>query len=384
MNRYFPATLACLFALSAHAQLLDFTDAETHRILSHGPWPMAWAPDPSNRVSGRAAAIALGQALFFEPQLSGDGSVRCSTCHIEARAWQDGRATAAAIEPVDRNTPSIHNVRHNRWFGWDGANDSLWAQSIRPLLDPREMNSSAARVARVVRTDNDLRRRYRRAFGAAPAGTDEAVLVDVAKALAAFQETLVTARTPFDEFRDALARGDHAAAARYPLAAQRGLRIFIGKGNCGVCHFGPNFTNGEFGDVGVPFFIARGKVDSGRHGGIQKLKRSRFNLLGPYNDDAARTTATATRHVTAQHRNFGEFRVPSLRNIARTAPYMHNGRLATLREVVKHYADINLDRLHSDGERLLRPFPLTAREIDDLVAFLESLSETPRRDRPAG
>src|SRR5690606_8874059 len=164
-------------------------------------------------------------------------------------------------------------------------------------------------------------------------------------------------------------------AARYPLDAQRGLRIFIGKGNCSVCHFGPNFTNGEFADVGVPFFVGRGAVDSGRHGGIRALKASRYNLLSRWNDDPTRRTAAKTRHVVAQHRNFGEFRVPSLRNVALTAPYMHNGRLATLHDVVRHYSEIDLDRLHSDGERILQPLHLDAREIDDLVAFLESLSE---------
>ncbi len=237
------------------------------------------------------------------------------------------------------------------------------------------MNSSAARVARQVREDAELRKYYERAFSAKPPADDELLLVNIGKALAAYQETLVTGRTPFDDFRDALARNDRDAAARYPLAAQRGLRIFVGRGNCHVCHFGPEFTNGEFADIGIPFFIGKGKVDPGRHAGIQKLKESRFNLLGSYNDDRQQRTATGTRHVTAQHRNFGEFRVPSLRNVTRTAPYMHNGTLATLRDVVKHYSEINLDRLHTDGERILRPLNLSEPETGDLIAFLESLTD---------
>jgi len=357
------------------AELLDFSADETRRILRHGPWPPPWSPDPSNRVSGKPAAIELGERLFFETRLSHDGSISCATCHVPERAWQDGRATSAGREPVDRNTPSVLNVRLQRWFGWSGASDNLWAQSIRPLLDAREMDASAARIARLLRADRDLRAGYARAFGAPPGADDEAILVDAAKALAAFQETLVTGRTPFDDFRDALARDDRTAAARYPLAAQRGLRTFVGKGNCSVCHFGPSFTNGEFADIGIPFFIARGKVDPGRHAGIEQLKQSRFNLLGRYNDDAARRTATGTRHIVVQHRNFGEFKVPSLRNAARTAPYMHNGRLATLRDVVKHYSEIDLDRLHADGERILRPLNLNERETNDLLAFLESLTE---------
>jgi len=375
LNRLFLAVLVLTAVTAARADVLDFSSAERQQILRHGPWPMPWQPDPSNRVSGKRAAIEFGRALFFEPRLSGTGTVQCSVCHLEIRAFQDGRVTGAALGVVDRNTPSLLDTRLHRWFGWDGANDSLWAQSIRPLFDPREMKSSAAHVARLLRTHRELRRAYREAFGASPGSDDEALLIDVGKALAAFQETLVSGRTPFDEFRDALANGDLGTAARYPIAAQRGLRLFVGRGNCSVCHFGPRFTNGEFADVGIPFFIGSGKVDPGRHGGISKLKQSRFNLLGSYNDDPSRRIATSTRYVEAQHRNFGEFRVPSLRNVARTAPYMHNGRLATLHDVVKHYSEIDLDRLHADGERILKPLHLTEQEIDDLVAFLESLTE---------
>jgi cytochrome c peroxidase len=212
---------------------------------------------------------------------------------------------------------------------------------------------------------------YEKAFGQAPQASDEALLVDVGKALAAFQETLVSPRSAFDEFRDALARGETHNA--YPLAAQRGLRIFVGKGNCSVCHFGPRFTNGEFADTGVSFFVAAGRVDPGRHAGIEKLKKSQFNLLGRYNDDRSGATAVSTRHVQVQHRNFGEFRVPGLRAVASTAPYMHNGSLASLREVVRFYSELNEDRLHADGEKILKPLRLTEREVADLVAFLETL-----------
>jgi cytochrome c peroxidase len=185
----------------------------------------------------------------------------------------------------------------------------------------------------------------------------------------------MSGRAPFDEFRDALAKGDAAGIARYPEDAKRGLAIFIGKGACSVCHAGPAFTNGEFHDTGIPFFIEPGRVDAGRHEGIRKLLASRHNLLGPYNDDAARATATGTRHVALEHRNFGEFKTPSLRNLALTAPYMHNGRLATLRDVVNHYSTVSPDRLHSDGEAILRPLRLSEEESRDLVAFLESLQD---------
>ena len=364
-----------LAAGSAAAQLLDFSADELRAVLRHGPWPAPWTPDASNRVSASRAAIELGERLFFEPRLSQDGKVLCASCHVPYRAWQDGRARALGLAEATRNTPSVLNVRWNRWFGWDGAGDSLWAQSIRPILDPREMGASAAQAAALMRSDAEYACRYRRVFGESAGAPDEDVLVAIGKALAAFQEPLLSGRSAFDEFRDALARGDREAAARYPLEAQRGLEIFVGKGRCNACHLGPGFSNGEFHDIGVPFFVRRGEVDPGRHGGIRRLQASRLNLLGRHSDDGSGVAATKTGHVALEHRNFGEFKVPGLRNVALTAPYMHNGSLATLADVVRHYSELDLDRLHADGESILRPLKLAREESSDLVAFLVSLTE---------
>jgi cytochrome c peroxidase len=359
----------------AHGYLLSFfSEEEKARIAQHGPWPPPARRDPGNRVSGRPEAIAFGEKLFFEPRLSGTGSVLCATCHAPFRAFQDAKARAFGLQEVDRNTPTLLDTAFHRWYGWDGGHDSLWSQSLRPLLDPREMNASAAHVASVVR--GIFSEQYRRAFARDVPAEDETVLVDVAKALAAFQETLVSRRTPFDDFRDALSRGEDAP---YPEGAKRGLKIFVGKGSCSTCHFGPHFTNGEFADIGIPFFAGRGKVDGGRFEGLKRLRSSPFNLLGRYNDDASQGNATATRHVEPQHRNFGEFRVPSLRNVALTAPYMHNGSLATLTDVVRHYSELNEERLHADGERILKPLRLSEQEVEDLVAFLQTLSPVPDR-----
>ena len=357
--------------------LLTFTRAEIARILQHGPWPMPWSRDPSNRASANPQAVEFGRVLFFEPRLSGKGTASCATCHLPERDFTDGRVRGEGFAPLDRNTPSLLNARYNRWFGWDGAADSLWAQSMRPILDKREMAASTSHVGALLRGDPQLAHLHARAFGVRPPEDDDAATVNVGKALAAFQETLTSGRTPFDDFRDALERGDSAAAARYPAVAQRGLKIFVGKGNCSVCHFGPNFTNGEFADIGIPFFVAPGRVDPGRYEGIRRLQANRANLLGSYSDDVSRATATGTRHVALEHRNWGEFKVPSLRNAARTAPYMHNGHLATLTDVVRHYSELNEERLHADGERILKPLRLTPGEAADLVAFLESLSAGP-------
>lgn len=357
---------------------LDWSPEEVRAVGSHGPWPPAPVRDPSNRVSGNPAAVALGQHLFEEPRLSSSRQVTCGECHQPGRDWRDGRARGFGTVELDRRTPSLWNVGYQHWFGWDGAADSLWMQSVRPLLDAREMASSAPAVAKLLREDKALACGYERAFGERPGADDEKLLVDAAKALAAFQQTLVTPRTPFDDFRDALVAGDKATAQRYPAEAQRGLKLFL-RSNCETCHFGPLFTNGEFGDTGVPFFVRPGEVDSGRHGGLQRLKASRFNRLGRYSDDPSGAVATRTRHVEAQHRNFGEFRVPGLRQVGRTGPYMHDGSLATLEEVVKHYSTVRPDRLHSDGVPLVRPLGLTMQESADLVAFLRTLdTKTPK------
>jgi cytochrome c peroxidase len=375
VNRIAVLAGAFAVAMSVAVEAVELDPVELRLALRHGPWPQPVLRDPSNRVSGDPAAAALGRQLFFDARLSPTGSVACVSCHVPAKAWTDARPRAIGLAPLDRNTPTVIDAGLQRWFGWDGAADSLWAFVLQPITDPREMGASAQHVARLVRTDAELGCRYERAFGRRAAGDDEGTLVDVAKALAAYVETLRSGRTPFDDFRDALARGDAAAMARYPAAARRGLKIFVGRGSCSVCHFGPAFTNGEFHDVGIPFALAPGRVDAGRHEGIKRLRSSRYNLLGPYSDDATGDAATKTRHLEPNHANFGQFKTPGLRNVALTAPYMHNGRLATLRDVVNHYSELDVDRVHADGEALLRPLRLSEGEVDDVVAFLESLTD---------
>jgi cytochrome c peroxidase len=375
------AVLLVLGAPAVAQAPLQWSDEEVSAIGRHGPWPPPVPRDPSNRISGLPAGIVLGEHLFSEPRLSADGGMSCATCHVAGRDWRDGRARALGKVELDRRTPSLWNVGYGHWFGWDGAGDSLWSQSIRPILDRREMAGDATRVADLLREDDDLACGYRRAFGTAPGDDNEKLLVDAAKALAAFQATLVSPRTPFDAFRDALVAGDREAAARYPLDAQRGLKIFLAA-NCSACHFGPRFTNGEFGDVGIPFFTRPGEVDSGRLDGLGRLASNTFNLLGRHNDDPSGNTALRTRHVQRLHSNFGEFRVPSLRQSA-SGPYMHNGHFATLEDVVKHYSEVNPDRLHSDAIPLVRPLALAPEQSADLVAFLRSLSaEPPVRPAP--
>jgi cytochrome c peroxidase len=229
-----------------------FTEREIRTILSHGPWPAPVPADPTNRVSGHPDAIELGTALFFDQRLSSSGTLACASCHVPERNWTDNRRRGVGMAELDRNTPTLMNLRGQRWYGWDGAADSLWFQSLRPIVDPRELAATPRHVAQLVRHDDQLSCRYRKVFGTPPSPTDdEAVFVDVGKALAAFQETLGSGRTPFDQFRDALAQGAPLSSVNYSEPAQRGLQIFIGKGGCTACHSGPNFTNGEFANTGL-------------------------------------------------------------------------------------------------------------------------------------
>jgi cytochrome c peroxidase len=330
---------------------------ELASITSLGPWPAPVVHDPSNRVSGSAEAAALGEALFHSTRLSTVGGMRCATCHEPWRHFTDGRARALGAAAGARNTPSLLDVRLQHWFGWDGANDSLWSQSIRPMLDAREMRADAAHVAHALRDDENLSRLYALAFGQAPPADDQAALVDAGKALAAYQETLASDRTPFDAFRDALARGDLAEAERYPVAAQRGLRLFIGRGQCNACHAGPNFSDGEFHRSRIASKLHDGAPDSGRAIGLEKLLASPYTRGGRF-DDGINAARPSSRPVQA-----GAFRTPGLREVATTAPYMHDGSIGNLCDALQPHAAL-------EGG----PAPaLTLAERRDVVAFLRTL-----------
>jgi cytochrome c peroxidase len=360
-----------------------FTDNEIRIILSHGPWPAPAPLDSTNRVSGKRDAIEFGTQLFFDQRLSGPGTRSCASCHVPERNWTDNLRLGVGAVEVDRNTPTLANLIAKRWYGWDGAADSLWSQSLRPMLDSRELAATPHHVAQFVRSDEQMSCRYRKAFGANPSPTDdEAVFVNVGKVLAAFQETLTSGRTPFDQFRDALARGAPPSTWSYSEAAQRGLKLFIGKGGCTNCHAGPNFTSGEFFNTGLSRLAPRGKPDPGRHAGIRQLLQSRFNLLGPYNDDTKGTSATHIHQVSLANETLGEFKVPSLRNLLLTSPYGRDGSIDTLAEVVRHYAGLDPIRLHAKDGLPAKPLNLSRGEQNDLVVFLESLSTFSNPWRP--
>jgi cytochrome c peroxidase len=349
---------------------------EVAAIVSHGPWPPAFEPDPTNLASGRPAAVELGRRLFADRRVSADGTRSCADCHRPELGFADGRTRSPGADgrPLDRNAPGLLDLRLQAWFGWDGGADSLWAFVLRPLADPREVGATDASLGRLFADDRSLGCLRDAAFGG-PAPAGEPLRVQTAKAIAAWLETLQSPRTRFDALRDGLASGDAGALRDYPADALRGLRRFVGDARCALCHVGPAFTSGEFHDAGRPHMAAPGRPDPGRHGGVAAVLADPYNRLGRWSDATDPAAAVRTRHLAPSHRNFGEFRVPGLRGAVATAPYGHDGAMPTLERVIDHYADVDADRLHADGEAILRPLRLDAAGRAELVAFLRTLSE---------
>ena len=335
-------------------------------------------PDPGNEYSGLPWAEEVGRLLFHDTGLSGGGRLSCATCHQAERGFADGQPVAIGNETHFRNTQSLYNVGLQRWFGWDGGTDSLWAAAMRPLLSPMEMGSSVSAIAQYLRQSEPYHRYLERTVSdkviALNAMTDQAIAVKATKLIAAYVRTIGSERTPFDRFRDAVAQGQSVDASDFSASAGRGLKIFLGEANCHVCHYGANFSNGEFHDVGRPFFTGVGRVDPGRYRGIERLRDDPYRLSGEYNGTNDVAEIRKTERVRQTRADWGRWRTPGLRNLTETAPYMHDGSLATLRDVVDAYADINPSRLHTEGESILKPLALTEQERQDLVTFLKSLS----------
>ncbi|MGD9689633.1 MAG: cytochrome-c peroxidase [Phycisphaerales bacterium] len=393
---------------------VEFTPGERAAILTLSPLPPP-PPDPTNRVADDPRAARLGQAIFFDPRFSADGTVSCASCHDPAKGWGDGRA----LPPPERfgadlrHVPTLWNVAYNRWFFWDGRADSLWSQALVPLEHPREHAGSRAQFQQLVRDDAPLRRAYQHVFGSLSPAAPEPAAADIdmtfanlGKALAAYQRRIVSRRAPFDVFVEGLREGDAKKSAAISPAAQRGLRLFVGRADCRSCHGGPNFSDAEFHDTGVAEAFDRvDRHDPGRFGGINALLSNPFNALGPMSDDPEGRTRHRTSFLVNSVEWRGHFKTPTLRNVATTAPYMHRGQIATLEGVIRFYSTlgappddaelrasiaekvrqrpvspIRSSRPHAHGgaesEQVLRRLDLSPAEIADLIEFLKSLTDT--------
>lgn len=388
------------------AAQVSFSDTERKRILQLsplGPVP----PDPSNSVADNERAARFGQTLFFETRLS-SGGVSCATCHVPRLGFSDGKPVSQGLARGRRNTPSLWNVAYNRWFFWDGRADSLWAQALQPMESETEMGGTRLSVAHLLAGDPALRAGYESVFGPIPDLSDSArfpadgrpvpgkpdhpenarwnaiqerdrevvdrIFVNAGKAIAAYERRLVSRNAPFDRFVQALRAGNESAALS--SRAQLGLKLFVGRGNCRVCHGGPNFTDGEFHNTGVSPLVANGPADPGRYEGVRVLVASPFNLLGRWSEAPPGAAASMVRLLRRTSESWGQFKTPSLRNVSRTAPFMHQGQLTTLPDVLHFYSSVaGTKNLGPNGEKILVPLHLSEEESDDLAAFLESLTD---------
>ena len=300
---------------------------------------------------GHKARVELGRTLFFDARLSGPGQMACASCHDAELGWGDGRATSFGhgFQPLARNAPSILNAAFGRRFFWDGRAASLEDQALAVFENPKEMHASGDAVVATLKGSPGYRELFAAAFG-----DPEPTLPRTLTAIADFERTITSdGSSDFDRFL----AGDAAALSD---AAVRGLDLFRTKARCANCHNGPLLSDGGFHDLGLSYY-GRKLQDLGRY------------------------------EVTKDPADVGRLKTPSLRNVARTAPYMHNG-LFDLDGVINMYSAgmVELkrkpeqaeDRLFPTRSPLLRRLDLTAAEKQDLRAFLESLTERRRRVRP--
>lgn len=367
-----------------------------------GPRPV----DPSNAYEDRTEAAALGRALFNDVRLSRNGQVSCASCHAAGQEFQDGRKLGQGLGEGRRRTMPVMGAAHSPFLFWDGRKDSLWSQALGPLEDAAEHGTHRVGVVQVLR--EHYRQQYQAAFGAfpefgplpqaaspngdaaeraawqaMPPASRDAVnraFANVGKAIAAYERQLSYGESRFDRYAAATAAGD--ARGQEALTAQevRGLRLFLGKGQCVTCHNGPMLTDHAFHNTGVPP-LDPARPDRGRAEAIAKLLRDEFNCLGPYSDARPEQCGELRFLATDDPGQLAAFRTPSLRNVAARAPYMHAGQFATIQEVVEHYARspkaaLGHSELAQPGEKHAerQAIRLSATDIQDLAAFLGTLT----------
>lgn len=289
----------------------------------------AYMPTPADNPL-TPEKIVLGRRLFFDKQLSRDATLSCATCHDPELGFTDDNPVSVGVggQRGSRRTPRLINRGYGQSFFWDGRATTLEDQVLQPIENPIEMDLPITEAVRRLRGDETYGALFDDAFGLPPSSETTAM------ALASYVRTIVSGDSPYDLY----VAGDESALSE---RQRRGLGVFRGKGACTVCHLGPNLSDEEFHNTGVGW--SNGEVqDEGRY------------------------------LVTADSADLGAFKTPSLRDVALSGPYMHDGSLATLKEVVEFYdkgGEPN-SRLDEDIQRL----DLTEPEKDDLVSFLEALN----------
>ncbi|RMG23377.1 MAG: cytochrome-c peroxidase [Bacteroidetes bacterium] len=283
------------------------------------------------------ARVKLGKKLFFDPILSRDSSISCASCHLPQKAFADPRQFSLGVDGQmgKRNAPALFNLAYGLSFFRDGATPTLERQVLFPIEDPSEMHNTLPVVIERLRSHPTYPGLFQQAFGTQP------TVDGLTDAIAAFERTLLSYQSPYDRFL----AGDSSSL---DAAQQRGMQLFFGeKAECFHCHGGFNFTDEMFHNNGLYEQYA----DPGRW------------------------------RITGKASDMGKFKTPSLRNIAYTAPYMHDGSLSSLEEVVEHYSSGG--KAHPNKSVLIRRFILSEQEKQDLIAFLHALSDETFIHNPA-
>ncbi len=280
-----------------------------------------------------AEKIELGKQLYFDKRLSRDDTISCASCHDPKKGWSNDDAFATGIKGQrgGRSSPTIINSTYQDLQFWDGRAKGLEGQALGPIQNPIEMDLTLPEVVAKLNKIEGYKKQFQKVFG-----TD--VTEDgMAKAIAAFERTVLSGGAPYDLFK----AGDTKALSE---TAQRGMKLFFGKAHCSACHVGPNFTDGAFHNIGVGMNVE--KPDIGRE------------------------------EQSKQGGDRGAFKTPTLREIAKTAPYMHNGSQKTLEAVVEYYDKGGFPNDTLDEE--VYPLKLTAEEKADLVKFLKEGLSSPK------
>lgn len=366
-----------------------FSEREWKVIQGLSPLPATPPPNPTNRVSDSPDAARLGQMFFFDERLSKDGTVACATCHSPFHGFADVEATSLGGGRGTRNAPTLLNVAYNKWQFWDGRADSLWSQALIALEGEKEQAGTRLQYAHLIK--RLYQKDYETVFGPLPnladttrfpltgkpgdvsfdnmSDTDKiavnTVFANIGKAIEAYERLLISRNAPFDQY----VAGDLNVISH---EAKRGLEIFIGKGQCTLCHNSPNFTDNDFHNVGVP--QGRLPEDTGRYDGIKQLLENPFNGSGIYSDDPE-TPKRILDLLESTQQLKGRFKTPTLRNIALTAPYFHTGGYPTIVSILRfNGSEIPTTEYVGVRDDTRQPFKLNEQEVNDLEEFLLTLT----------
>ena len=289
------------------------------------PLGLPSVPVPSDNPM-TAEKIALGKQLYFDGRLSADNKVSCASCHDPAKGFSNGDRFATGVEGKKggRSSPTVINTAYGSLQFWDGRAKTLEDQAVGPIQNPIEMNMTLDAVIKKLNGIDGYRTQFKRVFG-----SDGVTADGIAKAIAAYERTVISGNAPFDRFK----AGDQKALSEQ---AQRGQKLFFGKAHCSACHAGPNFTDNSFHNVGVG--MDQKDFDKGR-ADISKLSG-----------------------------DTGAFKTPTLREIAKSGPYFHDGSAKTLEDVIDHYAKGGIPNEWLDEE--IFNIKIAPGEKADLVKFM--------------